>query len=53
MSGNRLQDARRAEWASAWVPLIGEHAIDFVSARVRNYQSQPYWGVIADQLWLR
>jgi peptide/nickel transport system substrate-binding protein len=38
---------------AAWVPLIDEHAIDFVSAHVRNYQSHPYWGVIADQLWLR
>ena len=35
------------------VPLINEHGIDFVSARVRNYQFHPYWGLIADQLWLR
>jgi YVTN family beta-propeller protein len=35
------------------VPLINEHGIDFVSARVRNYQVHPYWGLIADQLWLR
>jgi hypothetical protein len=26
--------------------------IDFVSARVRNYQPHPYWGIIADQLWI-
>jgi peptide/nickel transport system substrate-binding protein len=38
---------------AAWVPLIDEHAIDFVSGRVGNYQSHPYWGIIADQLWLR
>jgi peptide/nickel transport system substrate-binding protein len=38
---------------AASVPLIDEHAVNFVSARVRNYQSHPYWGIIADQLWLR
>jgi hypothetical protein len=36
-----------------WVPLINEHGIDFVSARVRNYQLHTYWGLIADRLWLR
>jgi len=35
------------------VPLIDERGIDFVSARVRNYQSHPYLGILADQLWLR
>jgi len=38
---------------AASAPFINERAIDFVSARVRNYQSHPYWGIIADQLWLR
>jgi YVTN family beta-propeller protein len=37
---------------AAWAPMIDEHAIDFVSARVRNYQAHPYWGIIADQLWI-
>jgi YVTN family beta-propeller protein len=35
------------------VPMINERGIDFVSARVRNYQWHPYWGIIAAQLWLR
>jgi hypothetical protein len=26
---------------AVWVPLINEHGIDFVSARVRNYQFHP------------
>jgi YVTN family beta-propeller protein len=39
--------------AAAVVPLINGHGIDFVSARVRNYQFHPYSGLIADQLWLR
>jgi peptide/nickel transport system substrate-binding protein len=35
-----------------WAPMVNEHAIDFVSARVRNYQAHPYWGILADQVWL-
>jgi YVTN family beta-propeller protein len=37
---------------AAWVPLVNERVVDFVSARVRNYQFHPYWGFIADQAWL-
>ena len=32
------------------VPLVNPHIIDFVSARVRNYQHHAYLGIIADQL---
>jgi peptide/nickel transport system substrate-binding protein len=38
---------------AAWLPLVDLHGLDFVSARVRNYQFHPYSGIIADQLWLR
>jgi YVTN family beta-propeller protein len=38
---------------AAWVPLVNARLIDLVSARVSNYQFQPYWGIIADQLRLR
>jgi peptide/nickel transport system substrate-binding protein len=38
---------------AAWVPLVDLLGVDFVSARVRNYQFHPYSGMIADQLWLR
>ena len=38
---------------AGWAPIVDERGIDFVSARVRNYQSHPYWGVMADQLWVR
>jgi peptide/nickel transport system substrate-binding protein len=44
---------RRLVDAAAWVPMVNEHGLDFVSSRVRNYQVHPYWGVIVDQLWLR
>ena len=37
---------------AAWVPLVNERVVDFVSARVRNYQFHPYWGFMADQAWL-
>jgi hypothetical protein len=32
--------------------MVNELGLDFVSERVRNYQFHPYWGLIADQLWL-
>jgi YVTN family beta-propeller protein len=38
---------------AVWVPLVNPHAIDFVSARVHNYQADPSLGLIADQVWLR
>ncbi|HYZ29016.1 MAG TPA: BTAD domain-containing putative transcriptional regulator [Thermoleophilaceae bacterium] len=43
---------RRLVNRAAWVPMINELGLDFVSERVRNYQFHPYWGLIADQLWL-
>jgi peptide/nickel transport system substrate-binding protein len=38
---------------AASLPLVDLGGIDFVSARVGNYQFHPYSGIIADQLWLR
>jgi peptide/nickel transport system substrate-binding protein len=38
---------------AASMPLANRRAIDFVSARVHNYQVNPYWGLIADQVQLR
>jgi YVTN family beta-propeller protein len=38
---------------AVWAPFINERAVDFVSARVRNYQSHPYLGILADQLVLQ
>jgi YVTN family beta-propeller protein len=48
-----------AEWAAldrlvtdraAWVPLVNPRQVDFLSARVGNYQHHPALGIIADQL---
>jgi peptide/nickel transport system substrate-binding protein len=38
---------------AAAVPLYNPKAIDVVSRRVGNYQRNPQWGVLLDQLWLR
>jgi YVTN family beta-propeller protein len=38
---------------AVWAPMINERGIDFVSARVGNYQFHPNAGLIADQLWVR
>jgi ABC-type transport system substrate-binding protein len=38
---------------SACVPTVNEHELDFLSARVTNYQALPSWGMLADQLWIR
>jgi peptide/nickel transport system substrate-binding protein len=36
-----------------WVPTVTDRLIDLVSKRIRNYQFNPVWGFIADQVWLR
>ena len=55
-------DAAAARWqqierelvdAAAWVPLFTPQRADFVSKRVRNYQYNPAWGLLLDQLWVR
>jgi len=38
---------------AVWAPVVNEHGLDFVSARVHDYEFHPYWGLIAAQLWLR
>src|SRR5215211_359091 len=44
---------RRVADAAAAVPLVTPRAVEFVSARVRNYQNHPIGGLIVDQVWLR
>lgn len=38
---------------AAWLPLVNDRQIDLVSARVQNFQHNPYWDVLADQLVVR
>ncbi|MGI8606635.1 MAG: hypothetical protein ACR2L0_05700, partial [Gaiellaceae bacterium] len=60
----QTSDRQRASalWASAdrrvvdlspFVALINPISLDFVSARVGNYQNNPQWGILLDQLWVR
>jgi YVTN family beta-propeller protein len=36
-----------------WVPTVTPNEIDLVSRRVSDYQYNPAWGVLLDQLWIR
>jgi peptide/nickel transport system substrate-binding protein len=36
-----------------WVPFASMRIADFTSARVGNYQDNPIWGILLDQLWVR
>ena len=35
------------------VPFLSKSPTVFVSARVRNYQAQPMYGPMLDQIWVR
>ena len=39
--------------AAPWVPLVNLTLVDFLSARVSNYQYNPAFGVLLDQLLIR
>ena len=52
----------RAEWTTAdhlvtglaaWVPLANGRNVVLVSRRVGNVQSNPQWGVLFDQMWVK
>ena len=36
-----------------WVPVYNPRSLVVLSARVGNYQFDPYWSVLIDQLWVR
>jgi YVTN family beta-propeller protein len=38
---------------AVWVPFVGLRFADFTSARVGDYQYNPIWGILLDQLWVR
>lgn len=44
---------RRIVDRAPWVPLYNTRSADFVSERVGNYQNNPQWGMLVDQLWVR
>jgi ABC-type transport system substrate-binding protein/class 3 adenylate cyclase len=47
------QADRRAVDRAAWVPLVNSLGIDVIDDRVENYQRNPEWSVLLDQLWTR
>jgi len=44
---------RRVTGQAPWVPLFTQRWTGFVSRRVGNYQYNPEWAVLLDQLWVR
>lgn len=44
---------REAVNQAPWVPLTNSLGLDVVSHRVRNYQHNPQWGILLDQLWVK
>src|SRR5262249_27224628 len=36
-----------------WLPTVTPNETDLISARIGNYQYNPVWGALLDQLWLR
>jgi ABC-type transport system substrate-binding protein len=47
------QAERHLLWAAPLVPTFNPKTFDFVARHVGNYQYNPQWGALADQLWLR
>jgi hypothetical protein len=36
-----------------WLPTVTPNEVDLISGRAGNYQYNPNWGVLLDQLWVR
>ena len=43
----------RAVDLAPWVSLVNPVGVDVVSKRVGNYERNPQWGLLLDQLWVR
>jgi hypothetical protein len=54
-AANRLwaQIDREIVDQAPWLPTLNQNTIDFMSARVGNYQFHPQWGLLLDQLWVK
>ena len=44
---------RRISDLAPLVPLASHSQLDFVSRRVGNFEYNPQWGILLDQLWVR
>ena len=38
---------------AVWLPTVTPRATTILSKRVGNYQNNPFWGTLIDQLWVR
>jgi peptide/nickel transport system substrate-binding protein len=47
------QAERRIVDQAAALPLVNPKQVDVLGRRVGNYQYNPLWGILLDQLWLR
>ena len=36
-----------------WLPTVTPNETDLISLRIANYQYNPLWGALIDQLWIR
>jgi peptide/nickel transport system substrate-binding protein len=54
-AANRAWQAIDAEITdhAPWIPLINPLGIDLISQRIGNYQRNPAFGVLLDQLWIQ
>jgi YVTN family beta-propeller protein len=43
---------RRIVDLAPWVPLVNPVGVDVISERVGDYQRNPQWGLLLDQLWV-
>ena len=55
MTANRLwaKIDRDITNQAPWVPFANAVVLEVVSTRVGNYQYNPSWGTLLDQLWVR
>jgi ABC-type transport system substrate-binding protein len=44
---------RRLTDVAAWAPFANGAVVEVVSKRARNYQYNPQWGMLLDQLWVK
>ena len=44
---------RQVTDAAVWAPFANGVIAEVVSKRVRNYQYNPQWGTLLDQLWVK
>jgi YVTN family beta-propeller protein len=44
---------REVTYLAPFVPFVSLRSADFTSARVGDYQYNPIWGILLDQLWVR